>query len=74
VVNIIQRAREAMNRRAYEEALGLMVPIEGDARSLNPRAVCYYNMGNTEEAIRLWRQAAEQGDEDARQNLIQVTR
>ncbi len=74
VVSIIQRAREAMNRRAFEEALGILAPIEADSRSLNPRAVCHYNLGHTEEAVRLWRLAAEKGDEDAKQNLIQVIR
>lgn len=74
VVTVIQLAREAMGRHAYGEALGILAPIEGDVRSLNPRAVCHYYLGKTEEAIRLWRLAAEQGDEDAKENLIQVTR
>lgn len=70
---IINEASELLRQEKYEEALGLLDSVKHDTRSLNARGVALYMTGNKEEAIDCIRQAAQLGNEQAKDNLRQLT-
>lgn len=69
----INRASELLREERYAEALELLDTVKGDERSLNARGVALYMTGSEQEGIRCIRRAAGLGNEQAKDNLRQLT-
>lgn len=69
----INRASELLNQERYAKALELLDTVKGDPRSLNARGVALYMTGSEQEGIRCIRRAAGLGNEQAKDNLRQLT-
>lgn len=69
----INRASELLREERYAEALELLDTVKDDPRSLNARGVALYMTGSEQEGIRCIRHAAAQGNEQAQDNLRQLT-
>lgn len=68
----INRAQALIAKEDYEGAIALLRPIQDDIRSLNTLASAYYRQGDKEQALSLFRKAAEAGDETAIQNVRNI--
>lgn len=69
----INRASELLREEKYAEALELLNTVKDDHRSLNARGVALYMTGSHEEGIAAIRRAAALGNEQAKNNLKQLT-
>lgn len=56
----------------HRKALAMLLKVRHDKRAQNALGVAYYLCGRHEEAIECFRQAAENGSADARDNLMKI--
>lgn len=70
--NNINLGIQLLKAERYEEALAELKKVKDDKRAQNALGVAYYMTGNQNAALRCFTQAAENGDEQARQNLQQI--
>ena len=71
----INRASELLRTDCgdcHREALGLLQKVKGDERAQNALGVALWLTGSRDEALRCFRQAASQGNADAKDNLRQI--
>ncbi len=68
----INQAQQLIEREDYEGAIALLQPIQDDKRSLNTLATAYYRKGDKDQALAIFKQAAEFGDKMAIQNMRNI--
>lgn len=66
---IINEAVELLRNERYADALSLLLKVRNDNRAQNALGTAYYMTGDRDNAIRCFRLAAAEGDEDAIANL-----
>lgn len=69
---VINQASNLLKQEKYAEALALLQTVKADRRAQNALGIALYMTGRTDEAIDCFRQAAGNGNEDARKNLEQL--
>lgn len=69
---IINEGAQLLREERYQEALNKLLQVQDDLRSQNALGTAYYMTGDRANAIRCWRLAAANGDEDALRNLQHV--
>ena len=70
----INQASEYLQQERYNEALQLLQGVKNDPRAQNALGVALWHTGNQGEAFECFRRAAEQGDDDARENFRQLVK
>ena len=70
----INQASELLKKEQYAEALKMLNTVRSDKRALNALGVALWQTGQQADALRCFREAAENGDETARENLKQMTK
>ena len=68
----INLATQLLKAERYDEALTELKKAKADQRAQNALGVAYYMTGHQDAALRCWEQAAENGNEEARQNIQQI--
>ena len=70
----INQASEYLQQERYNEALQLLQGVKNDPRAQNALGVALWHTGNQGEAFECFRRAAENGDDDGRENFRQLVR
>ncbi len=70
----INLATQLLRAERYAEALAELKKVSCDPRAQNALGTAYYMTGHRDAAIRCFRQAAENGDSDATENLKMLQR
>ena len=65
----INQASQLLQQERYNEALTLLQGVKNDPRAWNALGVALWHTGNRSAALDSFRQAAQQGNADARENL-----
>ncbi len=68
----INEALQMIRDKQYDQALGKLLPLQGDRRAWNPIGVCYMMTDRTAEAKTWLQKAADAGDASALENLAQI--
>lgn len=66
---VINQASALLGEEKYDEALSLLRTVEGDKRAYNALGVAYYMKGDKVNGMKYLKDAAANGNEQARQNL-----
>lgn len=69
---IINEGAQMLREERYQVALNKLLQVQDDLRAQNALGTAYYMTGDRVNAIRCWRLAAANGDEDALRNLQHV--